>query len=143
MIDTKKSLKIMIIEDEEDIMTLFSDYLSSKGHQVINRHINVDSMMNDFEKETPDIYLIDSGLPGNKSGIEVAIEILNKFPTAPILFITADQHQHREISNNPIFYGKNIDLLLKPVKLDQIQRSVINLVNKSKLSSKHSLFQLV
>jgi DNA-binding NtrC family response regulator len=127
----KKRLKIVIVEDEEDILTLYNDYLSGKGHQVINRYLSTDSIMTDLEKETPDVYLIDYRLPGNKNGIDIAIEILNKIPSAPILFITADEYQHREISKNPIFYDKNIEILLKPVKLDQIESSMLNLVNEN------------
>jgi len=33
----KRKLKIMIIEDEEDILILYKDFLSGKGH----RHNNV------------------------------------------------------------------------------------------------------
>jgi DNA-binding NtrC family response regulator len=120
----------MIVEDEEDILTLYNDYLSSKGHQVVNRYLSPDSIMNDFEKETLDVYLIDYRLPGNKNGIDVALEILNKFPSAPILFITAYEPLYREISKNPIFYDKNLEILLKPVKLDQIESAMLNLMNK-------------
>jgi DNA-binding NtrC family response regulator len=129
---TKKKLKIMILEDEEDILTLYNDYLSSKGHQVVNRYLSPDSIMNAFQKETPDVYLIDYRLPGNKNGIDVAMEILNKFPSAPILFITAYEPLYRKVSKNPIFYDKNIEILLKPAKLDQIENSMLNLVNKKR-----------
>jgi len=128
---TKDRLKIMIIEDEEDILILYNDYLSSKGHQVINRYLNADSIMSDIEKDTPDIYLIDYRLLGNKNGIDAAIEILNKFPSAPIVFITAFELLDREISKHPIFYDKNIDVLLKPVKLNEIENSILNLLNKN------------
>jgi DNA-binding LytR/AlgR family response regulator len=97
---------------------------------VIYRYIKEDSIMTDFEKETPDVYLINCRLPANKNEIDVAIQISNKFPSAPILFVTPDEHQCRETSKNPIFYDKNIDVLLKPVKLDQIESSILNLVNK-------------
>ena len=128
---TKDRLKIMIIEDEEDILILYNDYLSSKGHQVINRYLNADSIMSDIEKDTPDIYLIDYRLLGNKNGIDAAIEILNKFPSSPIVFITAFELLDREISKHPIFYDKNIDVLLKPVKLNEIENSILNLLNKN------------
>lgn len=128
---TRDRLKIMIIEDEEDILILYNDYLSSKGHQVINRYLNADSIMSDIEKDTPDIYLIDYRLLGNKNGIDAAIEILNKFPSSPIVFITAFELLDREISNHPIFYDKNIDVLLKPVKLNEIENSMLNLLNKN------------
>jgi DNA-binding NtrC family response regulator len=128
---TKDRLKIMIIEDEEDILILYNDYLSSKGHQVINRYLNADSIMSDIEKDTPDIYLIDYRLLGNKNGIDAVIEILNKFPSAPKVFITAFELLDREISKHPIFYDKNIDVLLKPVKLNEIENSILNLLNKN------------
>lgn len=128
---TRDRLKIMIIEDEEDILILYNDYLSSKGHEVINRYLNADSIMSDIEKDTPDIYLIDYRLLGNKNGIDTAIEILNKFPSSPIVFITAFELLDREISNHPIFYDKNIDVLLKPVKLNEIENSMLNLLNKN------------
>ena len=53
----------------------------------------------------PDIYLIDYRLPGNKNGIDVATEILNKFPSASILFITAYELLLRDI-NKPNFLCK-------------------------------------
>jgi DNA-binding response OmpR family regulator len=62
-----KSLKIMIIEDEEDILTLYSDYLSKRGYHVIARYAGGDNVKADLERQSPDIYLIDSRLPGKKA----------------------------------------------------------------------------
>lgn len=121
----------MILEDEEDILTLYNDYLSSKGHQVINKYKSANNILKDIEKGTPDVYLIDYRLPGNKNGIEIAIEILNKYPSANILFITAYELLDRQVSDNRIFDGKNIQVLLKPMKLHEIENSMVNLVNKN------------
>ena len=120
----------MILDDEEDILRLYSDYLSSKGHRVINTYVNAENILQDIDIESPDIYIIDYRLLGNMNGIEVAIEIFKKFPSANIIFITAVELLEQEISKHDIFYDKNIDVLLKPVKLDQIQNSLINLLSK-------------
>ena len=80
---------------------------------------------------TSEIYLIDYRLPDNTYGIDVAIEILNKFPSARILFITAYEHLHIEISKNPIFIDRNIQVLLKPIKLGKIECVIVSLVNKN------------
>jgi two-component system, OmpR family, response regulator len=125
-----KSLKIMIIEDEEDILTLYSDYVSKRGYHVIALYTGGENVKADLERQSPDIYLIDSRLPGKKSGMEVATEILDVYPSAPILFITADYHQPEVIEKNPIFRDKKVGVLLKPVKLHKIEHSIINLVNK-------------
>lgn len=120
----------MIVEYEEDILLLYNDYLSSKGHQVVNRYLNTELVISELEKEPADVYLIDYRLPGNKNGIDVAIQILDKYPSASILFITAYECALTQISTNPAFYDKKVDILLKPVKMDQIENSILNLVNK-------------
>lgn len=121
----------MMLEDDEDILTLYNDYLSSKGHQVVNKYKSANNILEDIDKECPDIFLIDYKLPGNKNGIEIAVEILNKFPSANILFITAYELLDRELLDNRIFDGKNIQVLLKPIKLHEIENSMVNLVNKN------------
>jgi DNA-binding response OmpR family regulator len=126
----KKSLKIMIVEDDEDILTLYSDYLSQRGYHVIARYTKGNNIQTDLERHSPDIYVINSKLPGNKTGTEVATEILDIYPSAPILFITADYSQPEEIQKNPKLRDKKVDVLLKPVKLMEIEHSILNLVNK-------------
>jgi DNA-binding NtrC family response regulator len=127
----KGKLKIMIIEDEEDILILYKDFLSGKGHDVTTMYLNGDVMIEEIDKAKSDLYLIDYRLPGNENGIDIATQILNKFPLAPILFITAHENLQKEISKNPIFDGKNIEVLLKPVKLDKIENTIVSVMNRN------------
>jgi DNA-binding NtrC family response regulator len=122
----------MIVEDDEDILTLYSDYLSNRGYHVIARYTKGNNIETDLEKYKPDVYLINSKLPGNKSGTEVATEILDVYPSAPILFITADYTQPKQIQQNLKLRDKKVDVLVKPVKLEEIEHSILNLVNKQK-----------
>ena len=50
-----KKLKIMIVEYEGDILILYKDCLTSKGHQVVNKYLSADCIMTDTEKESPDV----------------------------------------------------------------------------------------
>ena len=93
---SKKPLKIMIVEDDEDILTLYSNYLSRKGYHIIARYTRGNKIKTDLERHSPDVFLINSILPGKKTGIEVATEIVNIYPSAPILFITADFRSPRK-----------------------------------------------
>jgi hypothetical protein len=52
-----------------------------------------------------------------------------KFPTSCIVFITAFEFLDHEISKHDIFNDKNIEVLIKPVKLRQIEDSMLNLVS--------------
>ncbi|HEX5921934.1 MAG TPA: response regulator [Nitrososphaeraceae archaeon] len=131
MVTTRETHTIMILDDEEDILKLYSDYLSRKGHRVLRTYVNADTILDDIDIECPDVYIIDYRLLGNMNGIEVAVEILNKFPAACIIFITAYELLEQEISKRDLFYNKNIDVLIKPVRLYQIQDSLMNLLSRT------------
>ena len=130
MVAIRKKLTIMILDDEEDILVLYGDYLTKQGHRVLNTYVNGETILEDIDIERPDIYIIDYLLPGNKNGIEVASEILKKFPSSCIMFITGFELLNEEISKYDIFYGKNIEILIKPVRLRLLEDSLLNLLSK-------------
>ena len=125
-----EKLKIMIVQGDEDNMTLYSDFLSRRGYHVIARYIKGDDILTDVEKEPPDVFVLNSRLPGNKSGTEVATEILDVYPSAPILFVTADYGQPVQVKKHPKLRDKKVEVLIKPVKLEQIEDTILNLANK-------------
>ena len=129
MVAKREIYTIMILDDEEDILKLYNDYLSSKGHRIIRTYVNADNILEDIDIECPDLYILDYRLPGNMNGIEVAIEILKKFPSSCIMFITGFELLNDEISKHDIFYDKNIDILIKPVRLGQLEDSLVNLLS--------------
>jgi hypothetical protein len=45
------------------------------------------------------------------------------------MFLTAFEFLDHEISKHDIFFDKNIEILIKPVKLRQIEDSLLNLTN--------------
>jgi CheY-like chemotaxis protein len=125
-----EKLKIMIIQGDDDNLSLYSDYLSKRGYHVIARYTKGNNILSDVEKQPPDVFILNSRLPGNKSGTEVATEILDVYPSAPILFITADYGQPVVLKKHPKLGDKKVEILLKPVKLAEIEHSILNLVNK-------------
>jgi len=132
-----KKLKIMILEDEEDILILYKDFLVGKGHEITTTYKTGDEVIKEIDSLRSDIYMIDFRLPGNKNGIDIAIEILTRFPSAPLLFITAYEHLHKEISKNPVFYNMNIEVIEKPIKLDINESTIFHLVKKSQKMNKN------
>ena len=128
--ENKRKLKVVIVEDEQDILILLRDYLSGQGHRIVSCYLNANIILKDFEKNKPDVCLIDYVLPGGKNGIDAAIEILNKYPSMPILFITAHESIREELLTYPLLQDKNIQVLVKPVKLLEFEVAVWDLVNK-------------
>ena len=126
MVRDESRVRIMIVEDEEDILVLYKDYLKRKGYSVIVSSTIADEIIDDFRKYTPDITIIDYKLPGNKNGLEAAKEILFSFPSARIIIITAFPNVKSEIKQDMFFADKNVDLLIKPVKLTQLAEAIVN-----------------
>ena len=119
-------MRIMIVEDEEDILVLYKDYLKRRGYSVIVSSTIADEIIDDFRKYTPDITIIDYKLPGKKNGLEATKEILLSFPSARIIIITAFPNVKSEIKQDMFFDDKNVDLLIKPVRLVQLAEAIVN-----------------
>ena len=128
----KRKLKVLIIEDEQDLLALFRDYLSGQGHEVVSCYLNANNILRDFEKNKPDICLIDYALPGDKNGIDAAIEIVSKYPSMPILFITGHESKREDLLKHPMLQDKNVETLVKPVKLLELEFAVLDTVNKKR-----------
>jgi DNA-binding NtrC family response regulator len=128
--NNKQELKIMIINDEEDILKLYTDYLSRKGHQVIAKYTDASDIRDDVRMNSPDIFVIDYRLPGAKNGIDAAVDILTILPSAPVLFVTADQSAASLILEDPLLANSKVTMLLKPVKLDKLEQTMLELVNR-------------
>ena len=126
----KKQLSIMIIEDEQDILLLYKDYLLSKGHKVLATSTTANEIMSDYEKIKPDISIIDYKLPSEKNGLDAAIQILKKYPSAAILIVTAYDTVKKEIARNSFFDDKRVEILIKPLRLALLESSIVNIVNK-------------
>jgi DNA-binding NtrC family response regulator len=130
MIDKgKKRLKVMIIEEEEDILTLYRDYLSIRGHNVVSCSLNSNNIITNFEKCEPDICLIDPILRGKGIGIDAAAQILENSPSTPILFTTAYESLKSELPKHHEFEDKNIQVLMKPARLSEIEDSMLSMVH--------------
>jgi DNA-binding NtrC family response regulator len=126
----QKQFNIMIIEDEQDILLLYKDFLLSKGHKIVATSTTANEIMSDYDRIRPDVALIDYKLPDDKNGIDAAIQILDKYPSAAILIVTAYETVKKEIAKNSLFNNKRVDVLIKPLRLSQIESSILDIVNK-------------
>jgi len=126
----KDKTKIMIIEDEIDILLLYKDYLTNKGFSVEATSTTANEALNDYENFFPSIIILDYNLPGKISGLEAAKQILTKYPNAPFIIVTAFETVRNEISNDEFFNNKNLILLLKPIKLHLLEFTIKSLLSK-------------
>jgi DNA-binding response OmpR family regulator len=120
----KKPLKVMIIEDEQDILLLYKDYLISRGHNVLVTATSALEIISDYEKILPDITILDYKLPDNRNGIEAAVKIFNTYPSAAILIVTAYDTVNEEVLKQSIFEVKRFAIIFKPIKLARLENAI-------------------
>ena len=124
--------KIMIIEDEIDILLLYKDYLSNKGFSVLATSTTANEALKDYENYDPNLIILDYNLPGKTNGLEASRQILKKYPNVPIIIVTAFDTVKNELSQDQFFVDKNIVLLTKPIKLNILESNIKNLLIKKK-----------
>jgi DNA-binding response OmpR family regulator len=120
-------MQVMIIEDEQDILLLYRDYLEKKGHSVVVTSTIADAALLDYKMYVPDLVIIDYKLPGKIDGIKAAKEILLQDQTARILLVTAFESIKKQIESDEFFLGKKIRFLLKPVRLPDLSKAILEM----------------
>lgn len=103
--------------------------MTGRGHDIVSISLNAENVLPNLVKNRPDIFLLDYKIPGSKTGIDAAIEILTEYPLFPIVFISAYDNLHKDILNYSIFRDKKIVILIKPVLLEDIEKAMLKLVN--------------
>jgi len=103
--------RILLIDDEPDIVRVLSMSLRADGYEVIPAHSGVEGI-EIFEKERPDIVLTDIKMPG-MDGIEVLKKVKSIHPQSEVIIITG----HGDIDNTieALQYGAS-DFRNKPVR---------------------------
>lgn len=79
--------KVLVVEDDENILNLLSVYLESAGYEVVARQDGREAF-DDALNCAFDICILDVMLP-NRSGVEIAEAMRQSGSTTPVLFLTA------------------------------------------------------
>ncbi len=125
----KNKIRVMIVEDEQDILNLYKDFLKNKGYTVLVTNTTATHIMDDYLEFNPDIIILDYRLPDEKNGIDAAKEILLEYPTVPILLTTAYDSIKNIFNSEEMFKNKKIALVIKPIKLYILNKLIKDLIN--------------
>lgn len=122
--------KIMIIEDEYDLLLLFKDFLINKGYDVIVTAVTATNITRDYQSFKPDLTILDYKLPGGKNGLEAAQEILKLDSKALIILITAYEYVKDYFYENEKLHNR-IRLVMKPIKLNTLEKFIASLLKNN------------
>ncbi|PAQ15591.1 DNA-binding response regulator [Bacillaceae bacterium SAOS 7] len=109
--------KILIIDDEVEILTFLQDALEDEGYQVF-KAANGEEALGQL-KHGPDLLILDVMMPG-MSGFELC-EQIRKSVDVPILFLSAKQTENDRVQG--LLVGGD-DYLVKPFSLRELKMRV-------------------
>jgi CheY-like chemotaxis protein len=123
--------KILVIDDDPDIVTAVRLTLENEGHTV-NSAPNGTEGLARIKEEPPDLIILDVMMDTHTEGFQLALKLRNPDPTSPlkaysdipILMLTAIH------STTPLRYEPDIDYLPvdlfvdKPINPDDLARKV-------------------
>lgn len=118
-------VKVIIIEHEQDLLYLYSEFLLMKGYSIIFTDTDTTNILKEYEKYKPDVIIIDHNLLDIEKDIEISKRILNNFPNTSILMISDMASSFAQTNYNEQFFKhKRIEYIMEPVKLQVLEKSI-------------------
>ncbi|MCX7862897.1 MAG: response regulator [Bacteroidales bacterium] len=123
-----KSLYILWVDDEIDLLKPYFILLNNKGYTVKAVSNGTDALQI-LENENFDLVILDENMPG-LSGLEVLSELKKINPHLPVIMMTKSEEEN--IMDSAI--GSNIsDYLIKPVNPNQLILAIKKIADKNRL----------
>ena len=106
-------MKILIVDDEKDILEFLSYNLQKEGYEIFRAN-NGNSALKVAKKEIPDLIILDVMMP-EMDGIETCEKIreIESLDSTRILFLTARSEEYSELAG---FSAGADDYVTKPIK---------------------------
>ena len=118
----EQSLKILMAEDEPDVLQVMRKAVERKGYHVVTASDGEDAWAK-IQSESPDVILLDINMPV-KNGFEV-LKLVRENPTAnkwqPVIIVSA-RSELNDIRNS---YNLEADhYIAKPCQMDDVLKAI-------------------
>ena len=132
--------KVLIIDDDPDIITAVRMSLESAGHEV-NEALNGKEGIKQIKSSPPDLIILDVMMETQTEGFEIAEKLRNPDPASelkefydiPILMLTAI-HTTTPLRSEPDIDSLKVDLYVdKPIDPDDLIGKVNWLLSREKI----------
>ena len=79
--------KILLVDDEENIRFIYGEEFRDEGYEILSAENGIEALSL-FEKEQPDLVILDIQMPG-MNGIEVLRRMKTLKPSVPVILSSA------------------------------------------------------
>jgi CheY-like chemotaxis protein len=115
----RPAMRVLVIEDNQDLAKLFCDLLEVMGCQT-GVAFNAQSGLESAKRTMPDLIFCDLRLPGEKNGMDLAVELRanHAFDDVPLIAVTGYSDADEDRRALDAGFDK---IFPKPIKFAQIQ----------------------
>ena len=124
----KKYIRILLIDDNQEIVAGLLNFLSRKGYEVVTAPDGLEGMkIIEADRKGFDLVITDVVMP-YVSGVGIVAVIKQKSPVTPVIAITGGMGEHPE----KLAREANADIVLvKPFELKDLRKHVEDLLSKT------------
>ena len=123
---TKKSIKILLIDDEEEFATTLAERLELRGYETRTAGCGEDGL-NLLSQESFDIAVLDLMMPG-MNGLDTLRRIKSDAPDMPVVLLTG--HGSTREGMEGMRLGA-FDYLMKPLDIKDLTQKILTAVDVS------------
>ncbi|HUU96102.1 MAG TPA: response regulator [Phycisphaerae bacterium] len=117
---------ILVVDDEENILTLFEDELNDAGYRVTTAGTG-EQALQAIKDEVPDLVILDIRMP-DMHGLEVLSHIREDHKDLPVIMCTA---VHGLKDDYTVWDARVAGYLTKPIDLDDLVYKVQEVLEKN------------
>ena len=125
-------IKILLVEDDQNLGSISSDYLNAKGFECI-WETNGEAGYQRFLKDKFDVLIFDVMMP-IKDGFSLAKDVRGVDKKTPILFLTAKSMKEDTLKGFEL--GAD-DYVTKPFNMEELIARIKAIVNRTKENINH------
>lgn len=112
-------MKILVVDDEKNILKLYQVELEDEGYTVVTANSGKEAL-EVFDRENPDLVTLDILMP-DMDGIQVLRYLKEKRPTIPVIMLTAyDYRDDFSVWVSDAYVVKSSDLTTLKATIKQI-----------------------
>jgi len=114
-VSSLSTAKLLVVDDEPEMVTLVRELLESRGYQVLGLSDSREVTAH-FDEYAPDVCVFDFHMP-HKTGADLLDLVKQKDPTVEVIFLTAQDEAALAVD---LMKRGAVDFLLKPVDVNQL-----------------------
>ncbi len=128
-----KKKKILLVDDDPDIISAFEAILTKKGYEIITAFNKAEGIKK-FNSLNPDLAILDVMMDEEHDGFEMSREIKKTNPETPIIMLTGISEitgvNFRAAASDPNWLPAD-EFLDKPVNPDELVATIEELLSKA------------